>query len=288
METWPLPGVLEIYQHAFANLFFMGAVEINTKIKNRLDKFDPVRWGVAESSWNHNGTTVLIRLFSQGETDGDFLERRALTLQCMIHEMVHALFRLYMCKGMCCNTDWALWNTYGLSGHGPCWVDVATTIETIARSFSFLAPIFNGYRDRLNIECSAIDFENEAGESLGFDPRCESQVFPPQGVERAKAAIANLSTSWDDDFDDDGDSDHVDCGIEEVRSRKLRTTIRNILPKSTTAMNPTTVTTTAAMSTLTAGVSTILTFRPILHRQSLIREANIFHSAVTDLHDTAV
>ena len=59
----------------------------------------------------------------------DRVTRRAQILHTLLHEMTHAIFSIYCCRGLGCWTGMELQDTRGLDGHGPSWAAVFRTLR---------------------------------------------------------------------------------------------------------------------------------------------------------------
>ena len=178
--AWPNSSILTAYKDAFSDFFFSGAgkpfvrlkVETNRSVGNLGDTVaDPER----------GAPYVLIRIFNPRARGRSLIKRRAVILQVLLHELLHSLFQVYLCRGLGCNTELARYNTDGLEGHGPSWVYLAFKLQETVLRWPFLVGILQprGFLvPLLIVDHADIESANRSAVEHGYRRRFYPRLFP--------------------------------------------------------------------------------------------------------------
>ena len=139
-NAWPTCAILNAYKDAFCDCFFSGAlksfVEVGIEISNSRSLY-----GTTQSHPEHGVPYALIKIINPHSRGRCLSEMRAAVLQTLLHELVHALFEVYQCRGELCNEHFMILNTRGFTGHGPSWVYLAAKLRETVLQWPFLAEV---------------------------------------------------------------------------------------------------------------------------------------------------
>ena len=124
---------LNFFFEIFDDYFFLGSLRQYTRVVWAHNTPANSEWVGLTKINGRSMTPEPLEILIQVKRQGDQLRNRDIIRDCLdtlLHEMVHAFFMIYSVSAM---------ETEGLTGHGLCWVQVATVIAVEAnRSFSEL------------------------------------------------------------------------------------------------------------------------------------------------------
>lgn len=131
VSAWPTHWDLRQYLMAFDDFFFFGALKSWTTLD--LQHHDIPSHGGMAVGWIHDKPDVLpFTLITITDRHALWHEpeyRYNAILGALLHEMVHALFRVFSCKCAQCRVGEAVIASVGLTGHGPAWQLLAARVE---------------------------------------------------------------------------------------------------------------------------------------------------------------
>ena len=124
---------LDFYFEIFDDYFFLGSLRQYTKVAWAHNTPANIDWVGLTKVNSRFVTPGPLEILIQVKRQDDQLRNREIVGECLdtlLHEMVHAFFTIYSVSAM------EIMETVGLTGHGECWVRVATVIAAEAnRSF---------------------------------------------------------------------------------------------------------------------------------------------------------
>ena len=124
---------LDFYFELFDDYFFLGSLRQYTKVAWAHNTPANVEWVGFTQINRRSMTPGPLEILIQVKRQDDQLLNREIIRECLdtlLHEMIHAFFMIYSVSAR---------ETEGLTGHGLCWVQVATVIAAEAnRSFGEL------------------------------------------------------------------------------------------------------------------------------------------------------
>ena len=127
-EGYTLP--LDFYFEIFDDYFFLGSLRQYTKVAWAHNTPANIEWVGHTKTKSSFMTPGPLEVLIQVKRQDHRLRNREIIGECLdtlLHEMIHAFFMIYSVSAM---------ETEGLTGHGECWVRVATVIAAEAnRSF---------------------------------------------------------------------------------------------------------------------------------------------------------
>ena len=130
-EVYAFP--LDFYFEIFDDYFFLGSLRQYTKVSWAPNTPANIDWLGFTKINSRFMTTGPLEVLIQVKWQDDRLRNRDFVAECLdtlLHEMIHAFFMIYSVRAM--ETEVLT----GLTGHGPCWVRVATVVAAEAnRSF---------------------------------------------------------------------------------------------------------------------------------------------------------
>ena len=124
---------LDFYFEIFDDYFFLGSLRQYTKVVWAANTPANIEWVGFTKANSAFVTPGPLEVLIQVKWQDDQLRNREFVGECLdtlLHEMIHAFFMIYSVSAM---------ETEGLTGHGDCWVRVATVVAAEAnRSFGEL------------------------------------------------------------------------------------------------------------------------------------------------------
>ncbi|MCJ1444219.1 MAG: hypothetical protein MMC23_004720 [Stictis urceolatum] len=136
---WPNDKVANEYFDLLDRLFFDGRLRswVTLKVVGSDDLYRHGRRIAGSTMYvNDNKPHVLIKLSDRSELTHDLGRRRAEVLSTLLHEMVHAIGRVYACNAIPCGQLEHVINGIGLTGHAPVFKSMATRVASLFVSFS--------------------------------------------------------------------------------------------------------------------------------------------------------
>jgi hypothetical protein len=129
-RKWLSKSTLTSYMKLFARLFFCddmilySRLIVETPLLNVPCHLKPV--GCTNWDPQKGPPCVVLAICKRQDLNGqaDRVVRKAKILHTILHEMTHAVFRIYDLRGAISDEPVTIWGTVGLSGHGPCWIAV--------------------------------------------------------------------------------------------------------------------------------------------------------------------
>lgn len=129
-RKWLSKSTLTSYMELFARLFFCddmilySRLIVETPLLNVPCHLKPV--GCTNWDPQKGPPCVVLAICRRQDLNGqaDRVVRKAKILHTILHEMTHAVFRIYDLREAISDEPVTIWGTVGLSGHGPCWIAV--------------------------------------------------------------------------------------------------------------------------------------------------------------------
>ena len=129
IAAYPIP--LDSFFEIFDDYFFLGSLRPYTEVMWMEDTQENLYWAGTTKSKTRNTSSEPPHMEIRLKPPVSKLWGRAATqflLATLLHEMTHAFLRIYRGPEKLLGINRKIAETSGLTGHGPCWVKVATAI----------------------------------------------------------------------------------------------------------------------------------------------------------------